>query len=269
MKKLTITFYVLMLFMCSCGGSSSGGFLPPSNTDSTIDSSQYYYQPVDGDGFVYNDSIVDSDEGNSDYQRRSGFLQVDANLFTIYLYGDDSTASYMKEISETRAAELDPWVAIDKTYYSLQDGDEIIHDDLTYFSRIDLSTRSGSDEPDSVILDNEYTQTQVDVLLSSADPTQVKGSYEFEATIIPEEIESISVTAGTYECLRFSVSGESVWTITDTVPDTVTTSSFTGYRWYAKDLGLIKIELDYQIQVTGPSPLSKTRNYSSELAIVE
>jgi len=262
MKRISVLFYVLLVFLCACGGSSSDDYLP------IINAGKYYYQPVDGDVFTYDDSLVQAvDEGapvQTDYERVSTFTQVDENLKTLYLYGDDISGTYLLETSTQDGVDAG------YTYYSLSDGTEIIHDDLSLFSTIEFSIRSGNDEPDPVLPGWNYSKTQDDFLFSTAAPDELKGLYEFESTIIPEATETITITAGTYECLRFEISGESVKTIEDTDPYTITTSVFTGYQWYAEGLGLVKIELDYETEITGPGdPVLITSTYTSELKSVD
>jgi len=261
MKKLSVLLSViLLLFMSACSSSDSDDFL-------IITASQYYHQPADGDVFTYDDTLVETVDGGdpvtTDYERVCTFSEVDENLYTLYLYGDDASATYLLETSTEDGTDAG------YTYYSL-DGIEIIHDDLTTFSINDpgFSVRSGSDEPGTVLLGIEYPLSQVDLLFSSADPTALVGNYTFEATIIPDAIETITVPSGEFECLRFEISGESVTTIETTDPDTVTTSRLTGYKWYARGIGLVKIELDYETEITGPASSSITRAYTSELSDV-
>lgn len=227
LKYILIT---LCLFISSCGGGSSSGD-DDSTTDSTtiIDASQYYSQEESGDVVTYTRTTTINNGSPSTITLVSTFEQVDS-IPADYSYSG-SGPFLQATIRANGATEPIGYI------FTTTDGDVIINDSGDYFTSIQYTTITGTDEPTQVVVGQTYPTTAEETLFRSSDGLNV-GSRRTESVLTAVGIENITVSGADHEALRFDVTS----TITDTFTDNTTDLSITTSEtwWFVRDLGLVK-----------------------------
>lgn len=235
MRRIFLLLVLASAFIVtSCGGGGSGGGSSDGG-GTTIDASQYYYQPQPGDTIIYTETIDDVVKPSIEYTYTPKAAPLDTKYTMAPLSGD----SYLQEDENNDESDGPEHTS----YYTLS-GDEILCDyllDPGYPNLYSVFETDGDEEPALVTIGHEYTSTVTESFYNYDDP-DLANLRVTTATITPIGFEDVTVEAGTYTCLEFSLSaalqeGSDQATLT-------TIADVEGNLWYGEDnAGLIKSQL--------------------------
>lgn len=241
MRNLSVLCTALFL-ITSCGGGGSG------SDETSFDTSQYYYQPGEGDEITYEVTVAN----DPPYYKKSTFTRKDNGIPDEYKYEAPEGLEGNPHLLEAVTAGPDPdncIIQTEKIYYTI-DGVKLIDDQhLTYlnparwiFTNIDRTIVTGDEEPESVVAGRKYKSTIVEDLFNHDNPPVTVGTRTITTTITPLDIVSVTVPGGTYEALRIATESFSEEIITGEPKITLTGS---GTMWFGRNMGLVKVQMEY------------------------
>lgn len=236
-KKPLISYALVFGFLLlSCGG---GGGSPDSDgTDSRSVIAQDYFMRDATKVYTYLETIEASSGGQSatDELIKSFTYEVAHDIPD--RYGDFSGYSgpFRKE-----TVRKDGSVAL--VTYTDPTGAVMVSDDLSVFSRIQDSEYSDN-FTSSLILGRSYTSQSSDDLFSS-DTTEWVGRTTTTSALIPLALETVVIQGQAYASLKARIS----FTVTTTEDGQTGSTSYTGYQWFCRNVGLVKVVISYSITV--------------------
>lgn len=258
MRKLPVLLMILLMtafFVTSCGGggSSSNSGTPNDDGDGggneePIDASQYYYLGQPGDSFTY---TVEEELDGEPYQT---YIEVSAftgetDIEAKYLYTGILVCSSLETTSNNM---VDPNIMnpVGKTFYTAE-GEEIIDDDLKdLFTNVQYSEVTGTDEPEEVILGQDYTMTIEETLFHYNILEPPAGTRTSTVTITPVQVEAVTIDGMEYEALRFDIEMSLLEVITE---GSTLEAEATGTLWYGKGIGLLVSDLTITMTIGAES----------------
>lgn len=263
MRYFSVLCTTLLFLITSCGGggSSGGG---GGGGEVSFDTSQYYYQPGEGDVIIYKVTIAPEQP----YYEKSVFTLEDSDIPDEYNYEARKGLEGNPHILEKVTVGLDLINYTDTTgliYYSL-DGQEIIDDQLYpgeppvwLFTNIGYYSID-NEEPESLVVGREYESTIEEILFDHSNPPNDVGNRKITTIITPLGIESVLVHGKTYEALIIAIESDSEETIEGGSTVTLTGS---GTMWFGRNTGLVKVQMEYTRQKDEEDP--ETFDYLLEL----
>ncbi len=211
---LSVLFSIIL---SGCGGSS--------------DTSEQGTEIVLGDGYDEKpgDVFTTSSTVNAVYSngQTAEIISTDVKTYTQvneipakYGYSNSISGPYLLETTQEDGV-------LDGLEYMTQSGDFIIDDDLDYFSSIEFTTQSGSEEPENIHIGDQFSFIQNSTLFDSHSGVEAG----FEITNIDFSVlkqEQVAVSAGSFNAVKISYSISS----TKSENNIVDTSSGTGHGWF-------------------------------------
>ena len=146
---------------------------------------------------------------------------------------------------------------LDGLEYMTLSGDSIIDDALDYYTSVEYTTESGSEEPENIYIGDKFSFFQNSTLFNSQ--TGVEAGYKIinmEFTVLSEEI--ITVPAGEFNAVKIGYS------ISETRSENniIDTLSGTGFGWFDTTNGyMLKMTLDGDMTL---NEYALTASFSSE-----
>lgn len=241
MKIWLATILGLTLIGCSSGSGDGASVISSVSSCSKPDLSSYFDNP--GETINYRDNF---EATYSDGRGASGTSAITHNygevssIPTKYSYSGDITGPYLLNV-KTEDCVIDGFI------YESSQGDEIVDDDLTTFTRIDAQTKTGSDEPTdiaNIAVNDTFAFSEDSTLFDSATGLQV-GNTVITGTLVVNAFEEVIVPAGTYNAVKVAIQMNSSNTI-DSVTDTAIA---TGFGWFSVDQDL-PLKLDLTLSLT-------------------
>lgn len=246
MKK---SFFVLsvflgvMLFACG-GGGGGGGSGSDGDDDQTVNALEY----VRDTSRIY--TFQETQSATANGQSASATLTKVFSYEQVSTvpagYGDfgDYTGPYYLEVVSKDGEETE------NTYTDV-DGNVLVQADPSTFTRIYDNDYSGDGIPSSVVLGRTYSSTARQILynadLDAGFWGEELGFSLTTSSTKPVAVENVTVPAGTFSALKFQLNQ----TISVTLDGQTNSTTYTGYQWLGKDMGLIKFTLSYSQTISG------------------
>lgn len=160
------------------------------------------------------------------------YSQVD-EIPSKYNYSNAISGPYLLETTKEDGV-------LDGLEYMTLSGDSIIDDDLDYYTNVEYTTESGSEEPENIYIGDKFSFFQNTTLFNSQ--TRVEAGYKIinmEFTVLSEEV--VTVPAGVFNAVKIGYS------ISETISENniIDTVSGTGYGWFDTTNGyMLKMTAD-------------------------
>jgi len=160
------------------------------------------------------------------------YSQVD-EIPSKYNYSNAISGPYLLETTKEDGV-------LDGLEYMTLSGDSIIDDDLDYYTNVEYTTESGSEEPENIYIGDKFSFFQNTTLFNSQ--TGVEAGYKIinmEFTVLSEEV--VTVPAGVFNAVKIGYS------ISETISENniIDTVSGTGYGWFDTTNGyMLKMTAD-------------------------
>jgi hypothetical protein len=250
MKYLVIT-PLFVFSIVGCGESSSGSDIPTQVV--LLEDS---YDEKEGDIFTTSMSTnvlySNGQTANKSSTRVETYSEVN-EIPASYNYSNQIAAPYLLKTT-TIDGELS---GLD---YMTLSGSSIIDDDLEYYSNIDYSTESGSEEPENINEGDSFSFYQNNELFKTLDG--VEDGYEItntDFTVLSTEL--LTVPAGKFDSIKIEYSMSQ----TKSENNVIDTFTGSGYAWFDTSEGyLLQITLDGNITLNS---LNLTATFDSTISL--
>jgi hypothetical protein len=237
------------VFLFGCGGSGS-------DSPSQILVLGEGYDEKAGDSFTTSLSMSATYSNGQTAQINSVSVSTYSEVDEIpakYNYSNAISGPYLLETTNKDGI-------LDELGYMTLSGEGIIEDELDYFTNVEYTTESGSDEPENIYIGDKFNFYQNATLFNSQ--TGVEAGYRIvnmAFTVLSEEI--ITVPAGEFNAAKIGYS------ISETLSENniIDTLSATGYGWFDTTNGyMLKMTADGDMTL---NEQALTASFTSEIIL--
>lgn len=240
---------LLVLSFTGCGGSGS-------DTPSQILVLGEGYDEKAGDSFTTSLSMSATYSNGQTAEINSvsvsTYSQVD-EIPAKYNYSNAVSGPYLLETTNKDGV-------LDELEYMTLSGEFIIEDELDYFTNVEYTTESGSDEPENIYIGDKFSFYQNSTMFNSQ--TGIEAGYKIvnmEFTVLSEEV--IAVPSGEFNAAKIGYSISETWSENNIVD----TLSATGYGWFDTANGyMLKMTADGDMTL---NEHALTATFSSEIIL--
>ena len=240
---------LLAVVLSGCGGS--GG---DSTNQILVIGEGYDEKPGDVFTTALSMSITYSNDQTAEINSVSvkTYSQVD-EIPLKYNYSNAISGPYLLETTNEDGV-------LDGLEYMTLSGNSIIDDDLDYFTNVEYTTESGSEDPENIYIGDKYSFNENATLFNSQ--TGLEAGYKIikmEFTVLSEEV--VSVPAGEFNTAKIGYSISETWSKNNVID----TLSGTGYGWFdTTNSYMIKMTADGDMTL---NEYSLTASFSSEILL--